>query len=146
MMKKINNDAPVVYDRTIDIEAEAAKIWCVLTNIDRWPEWQKDITEAKLHGKPAPATNFEWKSGGLKIQSEFHTVEPYWYVGWTGKVFGIYAIHNWKLIEKNGVTIVQVEESMEGLLSRVFRRNLQKNLEKGMTNWMEMLKAECERV
>ena len=58
--------------------------------------------------------------------------------------FGVYAIHNWTLTETDGNTIVKVDESMEGILARLFRKSFNKNLEKGMQRWLDLLKLECE--
>jgi hypothetical protein len=61
------------------------------------------------------------------------------------KTFGIFAIHNWTLTEKGGRTTVQVEESMEGLLAGFLKNTFNKNLEKGMQKWLELLKKTCEK-
>ena len=34
---------------------------------------------------------------------------------------------------------------MEGFLAKLFKNAFNKNLEKGMQNWLDMLKKECER-
>jgi hypothetical protein len=57
-----------------------------------------------------PETIFEWRSGGAKIHSTIHTVELFKHFGWTGKSFGMDAIHNWTLIEANGQTTVSAEK------------------------------------
>ncbi|WP_194972588.1 SRPBCC family protein [Aquiflexum lacus] len=85
------------------------------------------------------------KTGGAKIHSMLHTVEPCKNFGWTGKTFGMFAIHNWTLTELNGQTIVSVDESMKGLLAKLLKRSFNKNLEKGMQNWLDLLKQECEK-
>lgn len=73
-----------------------------------------------------------------------HTVEAYKFLGWTGTSFGMYAVHNWTLTEKEDNTLVEVEESMEGWLARIFKKMMNKNLEKGMQTWLELLKRKCE--
>jgi uncharacterized protein YndB with AHSA1/START domain len=144
-MKSINENAPVKCKKAISIHANSKKIWAVLTNIDRWSEWQTEITRSKLNGELKPNTTFDWKSGGAKIHSILHSVEPNKYLGWTGKTFGMYAVHNWTLIENNGITTISVEESMEGLLAKLFKRTFNKSLEKGMQTWLTLLKEECEK-
>ena len=116
-----------------------------MTNIENWATWQNEISGVKLNGILEPNTSFEWKTGGAKIHSTLHTVEPFKYFGWTGRTFGMFAIHNWTLAEENGQTIVEVDESMEGFLAKLFKNAFNKNLEKGMQNWLDMLKKECER-
>ena len=144
-MKSINNNAPVRCRKTILINASPEKIWSVMTDIDHWANWQTQIKQPKLNGELKPETTFDWKTGGAKIHSTLHTVETFNLFGWTGKTFGMYAIHNWALTEINGHTQVSVEESMEGFLTEVFNKSFNKNLQKGMQNWLELLKKECEK-
>lgn len=144
-MKSINSNAPVKCSRTITINANSEKVWAIMTNIDNWATWQTDISKAKLNGELKPGTTFDWKTGGIKIHSTLHTVVPYKNFGWTGKTFGMFAIHNWTLTESNGQTKVSVEESMEGFFAKLLKKLFNKNLEKGMQNWLDLLKKECEK-
>jgi uncharacterized protein YndB with AHSA1/START domain len=144
-MKSINNNAPVQCSKSITINASREKVWKVLTDINRWADWQTDIKNPKMNGALNPNSTFDWKTGGAKIHSTIHTVSPLENFGWTGKTFGMYAIHNWTLNESNGKTTVFVNESMEGFLAKVFKKSFNKNLEKGMVNWLYLLKLECEK-
>lgn len=144
-MKNINNNAAVKCSKTITIKAGSEKVWAVMTNINNWANWQTDISKPKLNGELKPETTFDWKTGGAKIHSELHTVKPFKNFGWTGKTFGMFAIHNWTLTEANGQTKVSVEESMEGFLAKLLKKSFNKNLEKGMQNWLDLLKKECEK-
>jgi uncharacterized protein YndB with AHSA1/START domain len=144
-MKSINTIAPVKCSKSITINAGSAKVWAAITNINDWALWQTDISSPKLNGELKENTTFDWKTGGAKIHSTLHTVEPSKHFGWTGKTFGMYAIHNWKLTETNGQTTVTVDESMEGFLAGLLKKAFNKNLEKGMVKWLELLKQECER-
>lgn len=143
-MKSINDNAPVRCSKTITINASSERVWQILTNIDDWANWQTDISKPKLNGALKPETTFDWKTGGAKIHSILHTVQPYEQFGWTGKTFGMFAIHNWSLSEKDGTTTVIVDESMEGFFARAFKRSFNTNLEKGMQRWLDLLKKECE--
>jgi len=144
-MKTINPNAPVKCSKSIRIQASPEKAWQVLTNINQWANWQTEISNAKLHGKLEVNSTFKWKTGGAKILSTLHTVEPHRLFGWTGKTFGMYAIHNWTLQSEGEFTIVSVDESMEGILAGLFKKSFNKNLEKGMQTWLELLKKECEK-
>lgn len=144
-MKNINNNAAVKCSKTITINASREKVWQVITNINNWATWQTDISNPKLNGELKPESTIDWKTGGAKIHSTLHTVEPFKQFGWTGKTFGLFAIHNWTLTENNGQTIVSVEESMEGLLANLFKKSFNKNLEIGMQKWLDLLKQECEK-
>jgi uncharacterized protein YndB with AHSA1/START domain len=143
-MKSINEKAPVKCSKTITINADRKKVWAVLTNIDNWATWQTDISKPKLNGELKSATTFDWKTGGAKIHSTLHTVNPTSQFGWTGKTFGVFAIHNWTITETDVKTTVQVDESMQGFLAGLFKKSFNKNLEKGMQKWLDLLKQECE--
>lgn len=143
-MKNINNNAPVKCSKAIAINASTDKVWDVMTSINLWSNWQTDITKSKLNGELKPETTFDWKTGGVKIHSTLHTVEPFKNFGWNGKTFGMFAIHNWTLTVTNGKTIVSVDESMEGFFANLLKKPLNKNLEKGMQNWLDLLKKKCE--
>ena len=144
-MKSINKKAPVKCSKSITINANSRKVWEILTHIDNWAIWQTDISKPKLHGKLKPKTTFDWKAGGVKIHSTLHTVEPYSQFGWTGKTFGMMAIHNWTLTETDGRTIVVVEESMEGFLAGLFKKSFNNSLENSMQIWLDLLKRESEK-
>ena len=88
---------------------------------------------------------FDWKTGGTKIHSTLHTVEPFSNFGQTGKALGAFAIHNWTLNKINGQTKVTVEESMEGFLVGRFKKVFNKNVENGMEKWLNLMKHECEK-
>lgn len=144
-MKNINHNAPVKCSKTVTVNAGKEKVWAVLTDISNWPTWQTDISKSVLHGDLKPGRTFNWKSGGANILSTIHTAEPFSYFGWTGKSLGMFAVHNWTMREEDGRTTVLVEESMEGFIARLLRKSLNGSLEKGMQNWLSLLKQECEK-
>lgn len=142
-MRSINQQAPVRCRKSITISADPQKVWTILTAIDQWPNWQPAISQAKLAGTLQAGSTFAWKIGGVKIHSTLHTVEPPHQFGWTGRTFGLFAIHNWTLTTTGQDTTVEVEESMEGWLATLFQKTFQKNLEKDMQTWLELLQAAC---
>lgn len=144
-MKNINNNAPVKCSKKITITASSEKVWAVLTNINNWAGWQTDISKPKLNGELKPNSTFVWKSGGAKIHSTLHTVEPFQQIGWTGKTFGMFAIHNWTITLKDEKIVVSVEESLEGFFAKLLKNTFNKSLENGMQNWLNLLKQECEK-
>lgn len=140
-----NPNAPVTCSKSIIINARPERVWAVLTDINGWASWQTDITRSTLNGPVQPGTTFDWKTGGAGIHSTLHTVEPNRCLGWTGKTFGMYAIHNWTLTEVAGGTQVSVDESMQGLLASLFKASFNRNLARGMQHWLELLKTESEQ-
>lgn len=143
-MKNINQKAPVKCNNTITINETSENVWAILTDINNWADWQTEISKSKLNGVLKHNSTFDWKTGGTKIHSTLHTVEPFKYFGWTGKALGTFAIHNWTLKEVDGQTEVLVEESMEGFIPKFFKKALRRNVEKGMRIWLNLLKKQCE--
>lgn len=141
----VNPNAPVTAQNELLIDATPSRIWEVLSEINQWPSWQSEVTEAQIHGLLAVGMEFSWRAGGISFVSKIHTTESPVYLGWTGKTIGAYAIHNWTLEEQNGKTLVKVEESLEGILPAWLTGFFLKNLEKGMLKNLEELKEEAEK-
>lgn len=144
MNNPINHKAPVIAHSEITIGAPVEIVWNVLTRINSWPEWQKAITKAQLNGELKEGANFDWNAGGLQFKSQVHTMQKPFAFGWTGKTIGASAIHNWTIKAQDNSTIVNVEESLQGIFPTLFRRSFQKSLQKGMDKSLEELKAVCE--
>jgi len=145
-MLSINNNAAVKCKKSITITASSKKVWEILTNINNWNSWQTDISKSKLNSELKPNSTFDWKSGGAKIHSTLHTVDPFKQLGWTGKTFGMFAIHNWIITEKDKKTEISVEESLEGFIAKLLKNTFNKNLENDMQNWLDLLKQESEKL
>ncbi|WP_067549402.1 SRPBCC family protein [Algoriphagus sanaruensis] len=140
-----NPKAPVFAQGEIVIASSPEKVWDALTQINEWPSWQSDVTEAKIQGPVVPGAIFTWRAGGISFQSEIHTAKTPNFLGWTGKTIGAYAVHNWTLSEFDGQTLVQVEESLEGFLPSLLKGFFQKNLEAGIQKNLEDLRQEIEK-
>lgn len=143
-MQQVNTAAPIYCQKAILIKASPTEVWTVLTDIDNWPKWLSMVTEAKLQGPLQANTTFKWKASSLTITSKLHTVQPNSAIGWTGKVLGIQAIHNWTFQQKNDYTEVMVTKSMEGFLASLFKKMMNKSIEKDMILSLELLKKTCE--
>lgn len=142
--REINSNAPVVCRESVTINADLDKVWSLLTGINNWNEWHTEIKTAQLEGDPVPGNTFTWHSGGTRIRSKIHTHIPLSRFGWSGGMPGLRAVHNWILENKDGQTMVKVEESMEGPLARIFRSKLNRTLEKSLITWLSLLRKQSE--
>ena len=142
--ESINKEAPVKTYQQITINAPAQKVYGIMSDINHWEEWHTDVKDPKLNGPFRKGSSFDWKSGGLTIHSTLHTVSPNRKIGWSGKAFGAFAIHNWSFVEQNGKTTVKVEESMEGWLVSLMSKTFQKGLENSLQVWLQNLKLKAE--
>jgi uncharacterized membrane protein len=141
----INLNAPVKSKDLIQIAAPVDSVWMVLTEIDQWTSWQRNVTEAKLNGAFEEGIQFDWNAGGLSFKSKIHTIQPKQMFGWTGRTIGASAIHNWWFEENDLGTIVRVEESLQGVLPRLFTKYFQKKLDQGVKANLEELKLAAEK-
>ena len=143
-----NENAPVKSRNQIEIQAPIDTVWFILTDIKNWTKWQTAVTETIVDEKIEEGTNFKWKAGGLSFKSKIHTSIPNTAFGWTGTTIGASAVHNWTFIKKDdNTTIVIVEESLQGVFPKLFKKYFQKNLDKGvLTNLMELKDASEMRI
>jgi hypothetical protein len=140
-----DKSAPVYGSGSVDAAAPVEVVWRVMTEVERWPEWNPDVRDAAMDGALAEGTTFRWKAGPGTIRSTLRAVQPMHLLAWTGKTLGIPAVHVYRLESRGGLTTVSTEESWSGLLARVFRSSLQRTLQKAIDTGLDALKREAER-
>jgi len=136
----VDSSAGCFSKEEIIINSPVENVFKILSDINNWPAWQSAVTKAKIDGPIEPGVTFKWKAGGLKINSELHTVNPYSEIGWTGRIWWIKAVHNWSLSNDANGTKVIVEESLKGFGSSI----MQKSLIEGMRKNLLELKNKAE--
>ena len=140
---QIQQDAPVKASSAVVIHAPIARVWQLLSEIDRWPTWQAGVSEARIRGSLAAGTEFRWVSGGTKIESRLEVVEAPTELVWTGTAYRARAIHVWRLEAlPDGTTRVSTAESMDGPLLRFFYSS--KDLASSHAVWLAALKKKAE--
>jgi uncharacterized protein YndB with AHSA1/START domain len=142
----VNRDAPVVGRDEIEVGAPPELVWRVLTGFEDWPTWNPDVKSVSMQGEFAKGSVFRWKAGPGTIESTIRRVEPPRLIAWTGKTLGIRATHFWWLEPKGEGTLIRTEESFEGVVPRLLRRQSQRALDGGLENTLRHLKAEAERI
>ena len=145
MALEINTAAPALARGEIEVAASPEIAWRVLTEIANWPSWNPDVKSATLEGPLAPGTQFRWKAGPGTITSTLQTVEATHRIEWTGTTFGIKAIHVYQLEQQDGETMVRSAESWDGLLVRLLRRSMTRQLQNAIESGLRHLKIEAER-
>jgi uncharacterized membrane protein len=141
----INRNAPVKTQQQITIHASPEKIYQIMSDVNHWSNWNKDIQDPVMKVPFQKGNSFDWKSGGLTIRSTLHTAIPSSKIGWSGPTFGAFAIHNWTLVPDGDQTTVIVDESMEGWLVSMMRKKFQSHLEQSLQTWLKDLKTEAEK-
>ena len=142
----VNWDAPAVARSEAEIAADPETVWEVLTDLERWPSWNPDVSSVTVEGGLGEGTVFRWKAGRSTITSTIREVDRPRRIGWTGTTTGIDAVHVWRLEPRDGGgTLVRTEESWQGLLVRLLRGPMRKSLQKAVDGGLGHLKAEVER-
>lgn len=141
---EINSKAPAVATVDAFIEAPIDTVWGILSDFERWPTWNKSVSEIQVDGPVMARTSFEWKADGWKIVSRLEEVDPPRRIAWSGKTFGIRAMHVWDLAAQGSGTQVHTVESFEGPVARLFRGFVRKTLAKSLDQGVAALKAAAE--
>lgn len=141
----INKKAPVQTRQQITIHASPEKVYAIMSDVNHWSVWHKDIQDPMMKEPFQKGSTFDWKSGGLTIHSTLHMVVAYRKIGWSGPAFGAFAIHNWTLVPEHEYTTVTVDESMEGWLVSMMKTQFQTGLEESLQLWLKDLKIEAEK-
>ncbi len=142
---KIDSNAPLVAKKRELINTHINRVWQIQSDINNWPKWQKEVSYAKLQGKLAKGTVFTWKAMGMNIKSELQEVIENKTIGWTGKSFGMNAIHIWKFEKQGNKTIVITEESLSGWFPRIIKLFKPDFLDQSLSKAMLTLKNQAEK-
>ena len=141
---EVNREAPVVEVAAGYIKAPVETVWRILSDLENWPSWNKSVSKIQVNDPVTPDTSFAWVAGDSRIMSRLEEVIPLKRIAWTGKMFGIRAVHVWELGAKERETHVHTEESFEGLVASLFRGSLKKLLAKTLNQGIASLKLEAE--
>jgi hypothetical protein len=88
---------------------------------------------------------FRWKAGPGTIVSTVEEIDRPRYIRWRGRTLSIAALHEWRFEGRDGGTQVETDESFSGMLARLLRGSLQKQLDRALEEGLEHLKREAER-
>lgn len=142
---KIERDAPLTGRKETVINAPVETVWAVQTDIERWPEWNPDVSTVVLEGRLAAGSTFRWKASGLNIVSTIQELEPQRRISWTGVSLGMRAIHIWTFEPQGSSTRVTTEESLAGWMPRLIKLVSPRFLEQSLEKSLQILKARAER-
>jgi uncharacterized protein YndB with AHSA1/START domain len=90
---KVNETAPAVASAEVEVAADPEVVWEVLTSIDDWPRFNPDVRSASLEEGLSEGSRFRWKAGPGTITSTLQRIDRPRLIAWTGRTFGIKAIH-----------------------------------------------------
>ncbi|MEU2349235.1 SRPBCC family protein [Modestobacter sp. NPDC049651] len=140
----IDHQAPVLAHHEIDVAAPLDVVWSLHTDVNAWPGWQTDITEAHLEGPLERGTSFAWSSSGLRVTSTVYALTDRARVLWGGTANGITGIHEWLFEETPAGTHVVTNESFSGGLVSANPQMAQQMLDASLAGWLDSLKRAAE--
>ena len=140
----IDQAAPVIARRAIDIAAPPGTVWGLHTDVNAWPTWQTDITEAHLDGAFEPGATFDWSSYGFGVASTIYDLVERSRVLWGGTAGGITGIHEWRFDETPGGVHVATAESFAGDPVSADPAAMQTMLDTSLRAWLDHLKTAAE--
>ncbi len=140
---KINTSAGIRDSQSIIINTSIDKVWGVLSDIDKWSEWNSGIEKVQLKDKLKNGARFTWKQGRIQGNSEIQKIEKPISIAWTSRANWGKRIFVWSLDSSDeNQTIATVSASLQGALV-AFVENHHK-LHHELLNWLECLKVKLE--
>ncbi|MBS4214112.1 SRPBCC family protein [Neobacillus rhizophilus] len=140
----VDRNAQVIVDLTTVIDAPLQTVWSLQTDINQWPSWQQDITQAQLFGPLAEGSTFKWVTHGLQIDSTISQVDPLRRIVWGGPALGIDGVHVWAFEFTPKGTVVNTTESWDGPPVEADPDGMKAQLTASLKAWLAALKKTAE--
>jgi hypothetical protein len=142
---EVDHSAPVLTNLEIDVAAPRDAVWRLHTDINAWPTWQKDITDAALEPPLAAGASFSWTTYGMAITSTVYAINEGSRILWGGTANEITGIHEWTFADTPSGVHVTTTESFADEPVAADVTNMQALLDQSLRSWLEQLKATAER-
>jgi hypothetical protein len=141
----VDRSAPVLATLDIEIGAPRDTVWRLQTDVNAWPSWQTDITEAHLDLPFAEGVSFDWSTYGMAITSTVYVLDEGSRIIWGGGGNGITAIHEWTFTEVPAGVRVATTESFAGDPVEADPAAMQGLLDQSLRSWLEHLRNVAEQ-
>lgn len=141
-----------VIEQEFDIEAPAEVVWAVLTDFERYTEWNPFVVEARCDLRPGGAIDMKVKLlGPAQRQVEYiHAVEPGKGFSYNMKPFplgGLSSLRSHTIIDLgDGRCHYSSHFHLQGWLMPVVRGLMRGALQRGFGSMSEALKARAEHL
>jgi len=140
----VDRTAPVIAVHEIEIEAPLDTVWRLHTDVNAWPTWQTEITDAHIEGTLEPGRSFDWTSYGFSVTSTVYELDERSRVLWGGTSGGITGVHEWLFSETPNGVKVTTSESFSGEPVEADAAGMQTVLDTSLVAWLGHLKAAAE--
>ena len=126
------------------IQSEIKAIWRLMSEVNRWPEWNKAISFARLEGVFVKGTPFRWTSG-VNIRSTLEDVIINKRIVWSTKSVGVKTVQSWEFKKTDEGVMVFISQSAEGWLTKIASQAVTKKLHKNLNEFLFSLKHAAEK-
>lgn len=134
------------------INASAEKVWAILTDFDKYPNWNpfiKSITGQVAVGNKITARLEPPESKGMTFKPKVLAFEANQELRWLGHLLfpGLFdGEHKFEIINKgNGTTLFKQSEKFNGILVPLFNKMLDNNTTNGFNLMNQKLKELAEQ-
>jgi hypothetical protein len=132
---------------SIHINATPSTVWQVLTDFEKYPNWNPFIKE--INGTVAQGASIQVNIDNMQFKPTIITCVPNEQLSWLGKLFikGLFdGQHNFRLeAQTDGTTIFHHTEQFSGLLVRLFASKLETNTKAGFEAMNKKVKIIAEQ-
>lgn len=103
----------------IEIQASPEKVWQILIEAERWPEFYEGAQQVKIREGNILAADavFDWETMGLNFVSTIREFEPYSRLSWESNKKQIQGYHAWYIKPTAGGCTLITDESQKGWLT-----------------------------
>jgi hypothetical protein len=136
----------------IEISSNPSKIWKLLMNFEKYPEWNpfiKSIRGQAVEGAKIVVKMEPPGAKGMTFKPKILRINPEKEFRWLGNLFikGLFdGEHIFELIVKqDGITTFIQREMFKGILVPLFKKMLDNNTRKGFELMNQQLKIESEK-
>ncbi len=140
----VDLQAPVLAHHETVIRAPIAVVWDPHTDVNAWPSWQTDRTEAQIDGVMEPGSSFEWTSYSFPVRSAVYEMTEGERALRGGTASGITGILEWLMAETPDGLHVSTTEPFSGGPVDANPGSMQAMLDKSLVAWLAHLKAAAE--
>ncbi len=130
----------------ITIHATPEKVWKILTDFERYPQWNPFIKS--IEGKMAVGNRIKIALPDMKFSPRVLVFEENKELKWLGQLLckGVFDGEHRFLLEQlpDGDTLFTHSEAFSGILVPLFKSNLEKNTKAGFEAMNQQLKIQAE--
>lgn len=139
-----NGDSQIKIETSDLIQSDIQEIWRLMSEVNRWLEWNKSISFAQLEGVFVKGNPFKWTCG-VNNRSILEDVIINKRIVLSTKSVGVKTLQRWDFKKTDESVLVSVSQSAEGWLTKIASQAVAKKLQKNQQEFLLSLKHTAEK-